>query len=347
MHTIDFTQDGGFPLEQNGLNFMQQSYIEIMQGMIASYGCDPAKKYIIRGVVKSGSSITSGWVVIDNEVMPFTGGTGSAIGISEQKTSVEFEDKNVHAVFSKKTAVISSSGTPLAQFIRIPTHVELQALINKYETPKGLISMWSGAINNIPAGWVLCNGANATPDLRNRFIVGAGSTYNIGVKGGVDKVTLTESQMPSHSHSGSTSFVGAHTHTGSTNTTGNHSHSGSTTTNGNHSHTGSTNTTGNHRHSGAASGEIKSDGKPKYRSGYGQGYTEYAGNHSHTVTTNATGSHSHTVTTSASGNHSHTVTTNLSGAHSHTVSTNNTGGGGSHENRPPYYALAFIMYKGF
>ena len=41
--------------------------------------------------------------------------------------------------------------------------------------PSGAIIMWSGAANAIPTGYVLCNGSNNTPDLRNRFVVGAGS----------------------------------------------------------------------------------------------------------------------------------------------------------------------------
>ena len=41
--------------------------------------------------------------------------------------------------------------------------------------PKGVIVMWSGEVDQIPAGWVLCDGSNGTPDLRSRFIVGAGS----------------------------------------------------------------------------------------------------------------------------------------------------------------------------
>jgi len=44
--------------------------------------------------------------------------------------------------------------------------------------------MWYGAIGNIPSGWVLCNGANGTPDLRNKFIVGAGDTYAVDETGG-------------------------------------------------------------------------------------------------------------------------------------------------------------------
>lgn len=66
--------------------------------------------------------------------------------------------------------------------------------------PKGVIVMWSGSQASIPSGWALCNGVNGTPDLRNRFIVGAGSTYGVGATGGADNVTLTVNQMPNHSH---------------------------------------------------------------------------------------------------------------------------------------------------
>jgi hypothetical protein len=50
--------------------------------------------------------------------------------------------------------------------------------------PTGAILLWSGSIGSIPAGYVLCNGNNGTPDLRDRFIVGAGSTYAVDATGG-------------------------------------------------------------------------------------------------------------------------------------------------------------------
>ena len=62
--------------------------------------------------------------------------------------------------------------------------------------------MWSGAANAIPTGYVLCNGSNNTPDLRNRFVVGAGSgsNYSVNDTGGADSVTLTVDQIPAHTH---------------------------------------------------------------------------------------------------------------------------------------------------
>ena len=68
--------------------------------------------------------------------------------------------------------------------------------------PSGGIIMWSGSIASIPSGWVLCNGSNSTPDLRNRFIVGAGSTYAVDATGGSADATL-----PTHTHTATSTSV--------------------------------------------------------------------------------------------------------------------------------------------
>ena len=75
--------------------------------------------------------------------------------------------------------------------------------------PKGAIVMWSGLIANIPTGWHLCDGASGTPDLRDRFILGAAAAEDPGGTGGAHNVALTTANLPAHTH-GST---GAHTHT--------------------------------------------------------------------------------------------------------------------------------------
>lgn len=79
--------------------------------------------------------------------------------------------------------------------------------------PTGGIIMWSGAIGSIPSGWALCDGSNGTPDLRNRFIVGAGSTYGVGNTGGNVSIALLSNQIPHHTHAGTTTSDGSHTHT--------------------------------------------------------------------------------------------------------------------------------------
>ena len=66
--------------------------------------------------------------------------------------------------------------------------------------PKGAILPWYGNLNSIPNGFALCNGQNGTPDLRDRFIVGAGGSYGLGWTGGANSVLLNESNIANHRH---------------------------------------------------------------------------------------------------------------------------------------------------
>lgn len=154
-----------------------------------------------------------------------------------------------------------------------PINKELFDTISKYLIPTGIICMWSGSA--VPGGWHLCDGTDGTPDLRNRFIVGAGSTYNIGNTGGSDSVVLTENQMPSHTHET----------------------------------------------------KMKSEDSP---------YWGYTGTH------NVLGTHGHDGTEGLGipkkGIHSGYDTT-----YDIKIETTSTGSNEAHENRPPYYALAYIM----
>lgn len=62
--------------------------------------------------------------------------------------------------------------------------------------PSGVIVLWSGASGAIPEGWALCNGTNGTPDLRDRFVLGAGGRYSVGARGGEETHKLTLSETP-------------------------------------------------------------------------------------------------------------------------------------------------------
>jgi hypothetical protein len=73
--------------------------------------------------------------------------------------------------------------------------------------PVGGILLWSGSIGSIPAGYALCNGNNGTPDLRDRFIVGAGSTYAVNATGG-----SADAVVVSHTHTATVTDPG-HLHT--------------------------------------------------------------------------------------------------------------------------------------
>ena len=103
------------------------------------------------------------------------------------------------------TAVTAANGTSTTQIAT--TAFVANSLVNGI--PSGVITLWSGSIAGIPAGWALCNGASGTPDLRNRFIVGAGSTYAVNAVGGsanaivVDHTHSATSVVsdPGHAHS--------------------------------------------------------------------------------------------------------------------------------------------------
>jgi hypothetical protein len=75
----------------------------------------------------------------------------------------------------------------------------------------GMIMLWSGSIATIPSGWVLCNGSSGTPDLRDRFVVGAGNSYAVGATGGSANAIVV-----SHTHTGTTGVMNSnatHSHT--------------------------------------------------------------------------------------------------------------------------------------
>ena len=73
--------------------------------------------------------------------------------------------------------------------------------------PSGLIAIWKGSTTTIPSGWVLCNGQNGTPDLRDKFVLGAGNNYTVGDTGGEKEHALTIDEMPNHTHSVTASFT--------------------------------------------------------------------------------------------------------------------------------------------
>jgi len=88
--------------------------------------------------------------------------------------------------------------------------------------PSGCILLWSGSIGSIPAGFVLCNGLNSTPDLRDRFVVGAGSSYAVDATGGsANAIVVSHTHTatsavtdPGHTHSYASSVFNCNQNTG-------------------------------------------------------------------------------------------------------------------------------------
>lgn len=73
--------------------------------------------------------------------------------------------------------------------------------------PSGLIVMWSGLLANIPSGWVLCDGQNGAPDLRDKFVVCVDTAEEPGGTGGSE--TLTHSGCAVQAHSGGSGRSGS------------------------------------------------------------------------------------------------------------------------------------------
>ena len=76
----------------------------------------------------------------------------------------------------------------------------------------GMIIMYTGS--SAPTGWAICNGQNGTPDLRDRFVIGAGNSYSVNATGGESTKLLGTANLPSHTHtSGTLSATGGnHVH---------------------------------------------------------------------------------------------------------------------------------------
>jgi microcystin-dependent protein len=173
--------------------------------------------------------------------------------------------------------------------------------------PAGSIIIWGGFIENIPSGWYLCDGQNGTIDLRNYFIVGAGDKYSLNETGGEKTTVLSQPKLPQHSHPVENVAVDPG---------GSHSHSNKTTsTRPSHSHSSNLN--------------VDATGALNYES---NGFEKFA----FKFNSGGGGSHSHPSSVSEAPDHKHPVTVNVGD----TPSLNNAD---PHENRPPYYALAFIM----
>lgn len=255
-------------------------------------------------------------VIAGNGISVSTAGINSTVSVNPAVTATLTDAQTL----TNKTLVSASlTGTPTAPTAAVSTdstQIATTAFVRDI-IPAGIISMWSGAIGAIPSGWLLCDGSNGTPDLRNRFVMGAGSAYAVGATGGATDVTLSAANMPSHTHSVSASGT---TSTESSNHT--HTFSGTTTNAGSHLHTYQTGYNTNvtiQGSNGNFGGGTPDDTSFIYNS-------STAGDHNHTYSGTTSG---------ISANHTHTVT--VSG-------TSGSAGSGSAFNiQNPYYALAYIM----
>jgi microcystin-dependent protein len=171
------------------------------------------------------SPVVNGQQFFDNNGVPLSGGliyqyqAGSSTPLATYTT-------NNGTVPNSNPIILDSAGRSPQEIwmqvgytyklvLQTSAGVTLQTLDNLYPIlqnstaaaspiPTGLITMWSGSTGSIPSGWVLCNGSNSTPDLRDRFVIAAGSTYAVGATGGsADSIVVSHTHTitdPGHSH---------------------------------------------------------------------------------------------------------------------------------------------------
>lgn len=198
----------------------------------------------------------------------------------------------------------------------------------------GMIMLWSGSLVEIGTGplvgWHICDGSNGTPDLRSRFVLGAGNIA-VGVvnpgssaatsqngahshTGVTGNTTLTVAQLASHTH-GDGSLVGAA--------------NGNTGQGGSHSH-GAGNGDPFVTFAGGAGGQGTSGG------GYTTtAQTDIEAAHTHPISNVAVSITGNTAAAGSGAAHSHPIAAEA--AHVHTITS------GDLRDAMPYYALAYIM----
>ena len=281
MNRINIQQTGGFPLETDTLNAMQNAY-----DIFNSLGNIIAPLAIVKGCEVVGTTVANGIVYIDGEILEFRGGqAGATVIVKEETKAKNFENGENKIVYRTRFATFGSS-VQTTNYIWTDFHRPMSIKeIQKRLMPVGCIVLdYYGKTEDIPAGYQLCDGTNGTPDLRGLFVVGydpRDADYNaIGKTGGAKEVTLTVNQLPAHKHSGTTANGGEHSHS----------------------------VERIHPYNGTNIGGGFDGGNNGFKR--------------------------------------ENINTTSAGSHSHTFETNEVGGNTAHENRPPFFVLAKIIYKG-
>ena len=208
-------------------------------GMVALAG-DPPNKLNYQGILSNstGQPITGSVTVTFSLYDVLTGGTAKW---SEQQSVTLANDGRFSVVLGSITPITpglftgttyigvkvgSDAEMPRQQLTSVAyalnantatTAITAQKSLDTVQIPKGVIVMWSGSLATIPTGWALCDGelhdGTRTPNLKDRFVLSSGDSYGVGSTGGERVHSLTVSEIPGHTHSGTTGGQSAsHTH---------------------------------------------------------------------------------------------------------------------------------------
>lgn len=124
--------------------------------------------------------------------------SGNGVGNYQGNFAGQSTGKHVGSLDARNAEVLFSDGGISRDAIDT-----LDERIRLIGCPVGAILMWGGSVGSIPDGWLLCDGDNGTPDLRSRFILGAGGSAVVGSTGGDDQFTGNTGADGGHNHAGS------------------------------------------------------------------------------------------------------------------------------------------------
>lgn len=143
------------------------------------------------------ANVVDDWIIANNTTGAYTvqvkTAAGTGVNIAQNSSQYIWGD-SINIYYANASSVTSFNTRTGAITLTALDVTDALGFTPAYWT-SGMIMMWAGAILSVPAGWFLCNGSNNTPDLRDRFIVGSGSTYTTGNTGG-----SANSIVPSHTH---------------------------------------------------------------------------------------------------------------------------------------------------
>jgi hypothetical protein len=177
-YTIRNSTTGGFAVQIIGSS---GSGVIIPNGTTTSVYCD-GTNFLPLNTGSAGNFSVSGNLGVTGSI------SGSTATFSGAISSVS------PAFTGTPTAPTAAPGTNTTQ-------IATTAFVLVNGVPSGVIMMWSGSIASIPSGFRLCDGGGGTPDLRDRFIVGAGSTYAVAATGGSANAVVVDH---THTYSGTT-----------------------------------------------------------------------------------------------------------------------------------------------
>ena len=208
MNTINFIQTGGVPFTNNVAAEFEKAY-----SIFNAYGAMAGDKTIISGCLENGSSVSDGFIYVNNELFYFEGGSKSDnIFLNVENIDKVFEDQTTKTLIKIRTLKFGNAIENVwawSDFKRIDTMLSLMLRLDTLEasqtitnaklaifTQGGVVFPWFKAVEDIPEGFA------PVWNIAGKTIVGLDPNDTdfdtVGKLFGSKKHKLTTSELPKH-----------------------------------------------------------------------------------------------------------------------------------------------------